>query len=169
MQLTIRDAQPSDARRFEEIRVGGWKTAYAHIIDPSVLETLQVTEERIALWRERIAEAGPHDVTLTAELDDEVVGLAVLRPSRDDDVPEAAELLALYIDPVRRSGGVGTALMTAGFARMPHEVQTLWTLEGNAAARRFYERHGFVADGASKPLDVVGQPTEIRYRRTRLG
>lgn len=52
---------------------------------------------------------------------------------------------------------------------MPQRVQTLWTLEGNAPARRFYERRGFVTDGAQKVFDVPGQPIEIRYRRTRLG
>jgi RimJ/RimL family protein N-acetyltransferase len=42
---------------------------------------------------------------------------------------------------------------------------TLWVLEGNARARRFYERAGFAPDGASHGLPDLGGVTEIRYRR----
>jgi GNAT superfamily N-acetyltransferase len=169
MHPVIRDARPRDARRFEEIRLAGWKAAYAGMIDADYLAQLAVTEERITSWEQRIASPAPRAVTLAAELAEEVVGLAVLMDSRDDDVPEAAELLALYIEPNRRSTGIGALLIDAGFARMPQPLHTLWTLEGNAAARGFYERRGFVRDGASKELEVPGRPIEIRYRRTRLG
>ena len=169
MQPVIRDARPSDARRFEEIRLGGWKAAYVGMIDADYLAQLSVSDERIALWEERIRDATGRSVYLAAEQEGVVVGLAVLLDSRDDDVPDAAELLALYIDPDRRSTGIGGLLMDAGFARMPQPVQILWTLEGNAPARAFYERRGFATDGAQKVLDVPGQPLEVRYRRTRLG
>jgi GNAT superfamily N-acetyltransferase len=169
MQPVIRDALPSDARRFEEIRVAGWKAAYGGMIDADYLAQLSVSDERIAMWEERIRDAGPRSVYLAAEADDLVVGLAVLLDSRDDDVPEAAELLALYIDPDLRSSGIGGRLLNGGFARMPQPVQILWTLEGNAPARAFYERRGFVTDGAQKELDVPGRPLEIRYRRSVLG
>ena len=169
MQPVLRDARPSDARRFEEIRIGGWKAAYRGMIDPDFLDALNATEERIASWTDRLASQAPGGVSLVAENDGIVVGFAVLLPSRDEDVPDAAELLGLYVDPARRSTGIGAALMQAGFARMPQPVHILWTLEGNGPARRFYERRGFVTDGAQKVFDVPGQPLEIRYRRTRLG
>lgn len=169
MQPAIRDARPSDAQRVEEIRMAGWKAAYGGMIDADFLAALTVTAERVATWEERLSSQPPGGVSLVAEEDDEVVGFAVLLPSRDEDVPEAAELLGLYVDPVRRSAGIGGALIDAGFARMPQLVQILWTLEGNDPARRFYERRGFVVDGAQKVFDVPGQPIEIRYHRTRLG
>ena len=167
MPFEIRDARPSDARRLEEIRIAGWKTAYVGLIDADHLATLAVTEERLAAWEARIASPA---VTLAAERDGDVIGFAVLMDSRDEDLPDAAELVALYVDAARQSGGVGTALLTAGFERMPQAAQSLWVLEGNTAARRFYERHGFSADGARKArTDIVGAPVEVRYRRSRLG
>jgi GNAT superfamily N-acetyltransferase len=169
MQPVIRDALPTDARRFEEIRIGGWKAAYVGMIDADFLDALTVTPERIATWAERIRAQAPGGVSLVAEKEGEVVGFAVLLPSRDEDVPEAAELLGLYVDPSLRFTGIGAVLIDAGFARMPQTVQTLWTLEGNAPARRFYEKRGFRTDGAQKVFDVPGQPIEIRYRRIRLG
>lgn len=169
MQPVIRDARPSDARRFEEIRIAGWKAAYVGMIDADFLAQLAATEERVATWDERLRTQLSGGVSLVAEQDGVVVGFAVLLPSRDEDVPEAAELLGLYVDPDRHSTGIGGGLIDAGFARMPQPVQILWTLAGNASARAFYERRGFVTDGAEKVLDVPGQPLEIRYRRIRLG
>jgi GNAT superfamily N-acetyltransferase len=169
MYDVIRDAHPRDARRMEEIRVAGWKTAYSHLIDPEWLAELTVTQERISSWQQRVTEAAAGSVMLVAEDQGEIVGFAVLLPSRDDDMPDAAELLALYVDPVRRFSGVGTALLRAGFDRMRQPVQILWVLQGNAPARRFYERHGFVADGATKEHHSPGNPVEVRYRRLRLG
>jgi GNAT superfamily N-acetyltransferase len=167
VQPLVRDALPTDARRFEEIRIAGWKAAYVGMIDADFLDALTVTSERIATWTERLSSQPPGGVSLVAKQEEEIVGFAVLLPSRDEDVPEAAELLGLYVDPTRRSTGIGGALIDAGFARMPQVVQVLWTLAGNAPARRFYERRGFVTDGAEKVFDVPGQPLEIRYRRTR--
>ena len=169
MQPTIRDARPDDARRLEQIRIAGWQAAYGGMIDADHLAQLTVTDERITTWQVRIRDAGPGSVYLVAEQDGDIVGFAVLLSSRDDDVPEAAELLALYVDPQLRSTGIGGRLLDAGFARLPQELQILWTLKGNASARAFYERRGFVTDGAEKLLEVPGEPAEIRYRRTRLG
>ncbi|MCU1592119.1 MAG: family N-acetyltransferase [Frankiales bacterium] len=165
----VRDARPADARRFEEIRVAGWKAAYSGMVDDDFLASYAVEDERVVQRERWLADLPAGHVMLVAEAAGGVVGGAILTPSRDDDAPDAAELLALYIDPARRFSGVGSGLLTAGFARMPQLLQTLWVLEGNSPARRFYERHGFVPDGGHKLLELPGRPPEIRYRRPRLG
>jgi GNAT superfamily N-acetyltransferase len=75
---------------------------------------------------------------------------------------------AIYVDPEHWSTGAGRALMTAALdyltASGPRPVR-LWALDGNERARRFYERCGFVADGAvgSHPVrDELEVPT-IRF------
>jgi GNAT superfamily N-acetyltransferase len=79
-----------------------------------------------------------------------------------------AELYALYVRPAWWSTGTGRALMDHVLARVSvagYGCITLWVLEGNARARRFYERAGFAPDGASHGLPDLGDVTEIRYRR----
>jgi hypothetical protein len=46
----------------------------------------------------------------------------------------------------------------------------LWVVRENARARRFYERNGWSADGATKTQAFGEQPvTELRYVRRRGG
>ena len=79
-----------------------------------------------------------------------------------------AELYALYVRPAWWSTGTGRALMDHVLARVSvagYGCITLWVLEGNARARRFYERAGFAPDGTRHGLPDLGGVTEIRYRR----
>lgn len=148
--------------------MSGWG-AYRGLFDDAYLDTQQVDEERVTRWERWLTDLPPGQVILVAEDGTGPIGMAALGRSRDDDVPDAAELYALYVQLDLRFRGVGTALLTAGFARFDASLQTLWTLSGNTAGRRFYERHGFVADGAAKVVDHPGRPVEVRYRRPRLG
>lgn len=164
----IRDARPEDARAVEQVRVDGWRAAYRGLVDDDLLDALVVTGERVADLAAAIAGPGPYAVLLVAEQDGAVVGMARLGPSRDGlDPATTAELRALYVSPAAWSTGVGGRLLDAGFARLPHRLQVLWTLEGNARARAFYERRGFVADGTVHVRDLGGPATEVRYRRGR--
>jgi ribosomal protein S18 acetylase RimI-like enzyme len=55
----------------------------------------------------------------------------------------------------------------AELARGGYQHATLWVLDTNARARRFYDAAGFRPDGAEKTDDSRGFPvTEIRYRRS---
>ena len=50
------------------------------------------------------------------------------------------------------------ALRAAGYRRV-----VLWTLTGNARARRFYAKAGFAPDGATNILGALGGVEELRY------
>jgi GNAT superfamily N-acetyltransferase len=79
-----------------------------------------------------------------------------------------AELYALYVHPAWWSTGTGRALMDRVLAKAGaagYACITLWVLEANARARRFYQRAGFAPDGTRHVLDDLGGVTEIRYRR----
>jgi ribosomal protein S18 acetylase RimI-like enzyme len=79
-----------------------------------------------------------------------------------------AELYALYVHPAWWSTGTGRALLDQVLAKVAaagYRCITLWVLEDNARARRFYERAGFAPDDTSHGLPDLGGVTEIRYRR----
>ena len=89
-----------------------------------------------------------------------------LTPAGSDG--RVAELYALYVHPAWWSTGTGRALMDRVLAKVRaagYACITLWVLEANARARRFYQRAGFAPDGARHVLDELGGVTEIRYRR----
>ena len=67
---------------------------------------------------------------------------------------QGGEIYAIYVDPQHWGTGAGRALMAAALSHLAGEGLSpvrLWVLADNHRARRFYERHGFTADGTTKP------------------
>ena len=87
--------------------------------------------------------------------DDEgaIVGLMVLI---DDWLDQ------LYVDPAIAGAGVGSELVAVAKSVRPGGLQ-LWTFESNGRARRFYERHGFVAVERTDGSRNEDQSPDIRY------
>ena len=83
------------------------------------------------------------------------------------------EVVAIYARPEAWGTGAGRALMMAaldGLRGAGFRDATLWVLDSNARARRFYERAGFAPDSAVKDDVMAGTTiTEVRYRRTLSG
>ncbi|MEJ2795716.1 GNAT family N-acetyltransferase [Iodobacter sp. LRB] len=50
----------------------------------------------------------------------------------------------LYIHPLHTGSGTGSALLEYALTQIPRPVY-LYTFQANTGARRFYERHGFIA------------------------
>ncbi|MFN2539049.1 MAG: N-acetyltransferase family protein [Mycobacteriales bacterium] len=150
--MSVRSATVEDALAVETVRIRGWQAAYRGIVPDSFLDSLVIDTQR----RARLM--GSADVTTLVAGDDEVVGMAVYGPARDDD--GVVELYALYVDPSAWRTGVGAALLAAC-----EGVTVLWVLADNERAQAFYKRYGFAVDGASRVLDLDGPVTEIRMRR----
>jgi ribosomal protein S18 acetylase RimI-like enzyme len=107
--------------------------------------------------------------TYVAELDGDFAGYCyVAAPSREADLgSEAAELVAMYVDPEHWRRGVGTMLMRAALERLsglPYREAVLWTFKENDRAIAFYEKHGWRPDGAEKIHPRTGEPA-VRFRR----
>jgi ribosomal protein S18 acetylase RimI-like enzyme len=74
-----------------------------------------------------------------AELDGEVAGFIAASPT---------EITWIYVDPALYRRGVARALMSAVFSRAEDRVE-LEVLDGNDAARAFYEALGFVWESST--------------------
>jgi GNAT superfamily N-acetyltransferase len=169
MDVTVRAAQPADAAGIARVHVAAWQKGYAGLLPASFLGGLSVAE-RTTRWQGILSvPADQRARTLVAERDGAVAGFASVGPSRDDDArPATGELWAIYVDPVQWASGVGHVLHLAAVDTMRSggaTSATLWVLQGNERATRFYERHGWTAEGASK-TDWRGDVRldELRYR-----
>jgi L-amino acid N-acyltransferase YncA len=166
--VKVRHATREDARAIAEVHVASWRHAYRELLPDDYPDRLSV-DEREAQRLAWFADPRPRSGVLVAEADTgRVVGFATFAPSRDDDALEGTgEVPAIYVDPAVLGKGIGrellaattAALREAGFTRA-----TLWVLEANASARRFYEKAGWIWDGAvsTHDFDCANEPV-VRY------
>lgn len=167
---TIRTARPDDAPAIANAQVRSWQWAYRGLISDAYLAHFAAGEpERSDLTRGRIARPEPGYRWWVAERAGKVVGFATTGPSRDADAAQATgEVLALYLAPEATGMGIGRLLFAVIVADLRHQgyrAATLWVLEGNARARRFYEAAGWRGDGATREEQRPGATlAEVRYR-----
>jgi ribosomal protein S18 acetylase RimI-like enzyme len=167
MPSRIREAVPKDARAIAEIHVRSWQAAYRGQLTDDYLDALTV-DDRLEQHRRSLEE--PRAGWKTGVADDEgPVGFAVTGPSEDADAGErTAELYAIYLDPEQMGTGLGRRLFEHAVEDLRSrrfDTVTLWVLETNERARRFYEVAGWKHDGTvtSERVDCEMRPT-VRYR-----
>lgn len=155
--MEIRRLQESDDRRqLSRIYEQSWKYAYRGIVPSSYLDS--IPEGRWADWRGRD--------TLVAVDGGALVGTASVCPSRFPDKEGYGEIVSIYFLPDYMGKGYGGALLRAAveaLASMGYRDIFLWVLEENRRARRFYEKHGFRADGGVMVQEIGGKA--LRERR----
>jgi ribosomal protein S18 acetylase RimI-like enzyme len=167
--MTITLPSADDARAIAQVNVRAWRKAYQGLMPNALLAGLSV-DKREASWRQWIGT--PDSFTLVARDDaGQVCGYVAFARSRDPDhLPGTAEIVAIYVDPDHWYGGTGTRLLdraAAEIAALGFVRTTLWVLEKNTSAIRFYAKHGFQPD-ARPPMtiDMGGCPLqELRYVR----
>lgn len=133
---TIRRFVPSDLAEATDV----WYRSLAASIAYMRPEQRRREEDDKGFFREVVAVT--RDLWV-AVLDERVVGVLALVGSEVD---------RLYVAPEAQGCGVGTALLQHAKTLHPDGL-TLVTHQRNGGARRFYERHGFVAGklGLSPP------------------
>ena len=139
-----------------------WQEAYAGLIDPAFLAGRSVeTSEKYA--RQALAQGYP---TFVAKDGDRVIGFVDYGPCRNDDLPGAGEVYALYILKAYYDQSIGYALMQRALAELKdYEQVVVWVLEGNERAIRFYEKCGFRRDGKEQELMLGTKVKEVRMVR----
>jgi len=171
LTMMIRAASQGDGPAIGVVVVRGWQAAYRGLIPQDFLDGLDPAR-RGHWWQKLLAEGlSPREAVLVADVDGEVVGFVAVGPFtfRNDDQSHEGGVRALYLLPERWGQGMGRDLMAAGLQRLHgsgFEDASLWVLDSNERARRFYERGGWRADGETQLDDSFGPPLrEVRYRR----
>ena len=133
-------------------------------------ETLAALDvgELASWWREVLLDSDRIVFVATSD-DGTVVGFAHAAATDDEEgSPDVAQLYAIYLEERATGRGIGGALLArvtgemrrAGFTRA-----TLWVLETNERARRFYEHAGWTWDGTRSTHQVECSNLPIvRYR-----
>jgi len=168
MTVRIREGQAKDVPAIAEIHVRSWQAAYRGQLTDEYLDRLNV-QDRLELHL-RALEQPPAEYRMwVAEDGGRVVAFAVTGRSEDADADDrTGELYAIYLEPERVGTGLGRALFEHAVGDLRDRgfgVATLWVLETNEQARRFYEVAGWAPDGTttSERVDCEMRPT-VRYR-----
>jgi ribosomal protein S18 acetylase RimI-like enzyme len=164
----IREATPKDAEAIASIHVRAWQWAYRGQLSDDYLDGLRV-EDRLVQHRRSLEGQRPDWRTWVVEEEGSVVGFAVTGPSEDADADaKTGEVYAIYLDPPRVGTGIGRVLFDHAVDELRERgftTATLWVLETNELARRFYELAGWKTDGstANERVDHEMRST-VRYR-----
>lgn len=168
--IRVEAATAEDCAAVALVHVLSWQYAYRRQLPAAFLESLSV-DDRVTWWARAIREADPS--LLVARDEDRVVGFVAFGASRDDDAASGtAEIQAIYVSPLHWGCGAGSALLSVARERLRasgYRRVTLWVIEGNECAFRFYARHGFVGDGTpAKTFEIDGTPLQERRLLLRL-
>lgn len=168
MTVRIREGEPADAEAIAGIHVRSWQATYRGQLTDEYLDGLTV-EDRLERHRHALEHPPPEYRMWVAEDAGRIAGFAVTGRSQDADADEGTgELYAIYLEPDRVGTGLGRTLFEHAIDDLRargYRTVTLWVLETNDRARRFYERAGWSTDGAatSERVDCEMRPT-VRYR-----
>lgn len=179
----IRVATVADAMAVAAVRRASWFAAYSGIIDDAAIDrvTGDGDADRIRLQFRSRPQQRMFVAVDGTDTDEAVIGFASFGPEREVDggawpppvsaagaAGKCGEVYALYVHPDWWSTGTGRELMLRVLDRLRrdrYQDVTLWVLEQNTRARRFYEQAGFAADGGVNILHGLGGVPEIRYRQ----
>jgi GNAT superfamily N-acetyltransferase len=164
--IQVRAAVPADADEVARVHVRSWRSAYRGLIAQEYLDGLKPEAWASRYTFGRVGLRVPS--TVVAVDGSAICGLATTGLGRDVDLPNFGELMAIYVDPAHMCAGIGRLLMTAARERLRAVGVTgasLWVLDGNVRARRFYERDGWSIDGACRTVTFGGLAVQqVRYR-----
>jgi GNAT superfamily N-acetyltransferase len=162
--FVIRDATVDDAEATARVSADSWRSSYRGILPDDVLASIDISK-RAAKRREILARGAATHLVACDAVTDEIVGFCDAGANRDD-IASAGEVYAIYLIERAKRQGLGRAmferaqasLRTAGMTAM-----SVWVIETNVPARRFYEALGG-RPGARKDIVINGASViEVAY------
>ena len=114
--------------------------------------------------------------TIVAKDKDKVIGFAVYSSSRDEDLPDAGEVDAIYVLSEYSGRKVGYRLMNEAISRLSeYNTFFVWVFEKNERAINFYHKYGFEFDGCRQlnselreKYPIIDQLLDIADRMPRI-
>lgn len=145
MTTTLRPGTPADSPALADLWHAGWHDAHASHVPPGLTAGRTHAE---------FADRAPRRVadTTVAEVDGVLAGFVMVV---GDEVEQ------VYVAAASRGSGVADVLLAEAerlVADAGHAEAWLAVVEGNARARRFYEKRGW-ADGGALPYEVASGGT----------
>lgn len=143
--IKIRKAEKKDIPFIVDIKISGWQSAYADLIDDKYLDNLNNGRgEKIAKMEADFNSNG----FIVAELDGEVVGFCryVTDNSFSPEIKDAdCELTAIYVRSDLKYFGIGAKMfryVRNEFRKLGKTKMVLWCLKDNEPSKKFYSKMG---------------------------
>lgn len=163
-RIEIRWVQQEDIQELGFAYSEAYRNAYQGIVPDEYLAqiTPQVKEAyfHTLLTQERVRAA-------IALMDERIAGCMVLTTRSDDDLhSRSGEITAIYLLQEYRGNGLGKKLLEWGIEKLKAfacPTVAIWVLRENSGAIRFYEKQGFVRDGAERLIRRGQEFVQYRY------
>lgn len=170
-RFVIFPAGPADAEALAQAHVTSWRETYKGLLPDAYLARMSL-EAHARRFARLLMRPGPDDVTLAAADRWGLVGYAQGGPSRRRSEGEG-EIATLYLVRSAQGRGLGGQLLrqtARALAARGAGSLVISVLQGNFAARGFYEHMGGVAEPArQEPGPGGGLYYEVAYRWARIG
>lgn len=163
-QTLIRYAESIDAQILGKIHSESWKVAYKNTIPSEVLD--KITADKRAIYFKKALSEGLEEDAIIYRNDNDL-GFICFGKCRDNDLDSTfGEIWGIYLLPEFWRQGVGSKLINFAVNELKNKGYrkiSLWVLENNKNAIKFYEKQGFKYAGTKKEI-VIGIPlNECRY------
>ena len=141
--MTVRRAKPEDALAIAHVGVQSWQKAYAHILPPEKLASLDVNA-RAERWRSRLTNELEEHVWVGQD-GHRVVGFVAAALKEDEPCSGEWFIGAIYLYPKSQGKGFGRLLLQEAIEeglRLGYPSTVLSVFTENHAARAFYAKCG---------------------------
>ena len=162
--MLYREATYGDAVAIATIHADSWRVAYRGALRDEFLDG-DVVQDRLRVWRERLAAPAANQLVVAAEEGHRLVGFACAYGREDERWGTLLDNIHVRREQHRRGTGRKLLSQVAAWCGTNHADAGLylWVLEQNGAARRFYEHLG----ASDREGDVWVPPGGGQVKRRR--
>ena len=158
--FSVRKADKEDYLYIAHIHYTSWGAAYADLLPAAYINQNNNLAEKIDMWQKIIVHP---DVSVwlayesNSEKQNSLGFIGYFNKGND------FEITTIYVLPECQGSGIGSQLMQAALQEIlkseDNPKLSLWVLENNAAAIRFYKSQGFIASG--ERIEELFEDTKI--------